>query len=65
MKIVRFLLEHDADVTAQKTDKETPLHLALQRGQLEVAGMLIERGFDSPEQGREDSITFGVARWTN
>ena len=45
-KIARFLLEHDARVTAKKTDGSTPLHLASQWGQLEVAGMLIERGAD-------------------
>jgi ankyrin repeat protein len=36
----------------------------LQWGQVEVARMLIEHGadVDSPEQGRGDSITSGVAR---
>ena len=45
-KIARFLLEHDARVTAKTTDGSTPLHLASREGQLEVAGMLIERGAD-------------------
>ena len=46
VKVARFLLEHDADVTAQNEVGSTPLHLASQFGQVEVVGMLIEHGAD-------------------
>ena len=49
-KAARFLLEHDADVTAQTEHGSTPLHLASKRGRLEVASMLIECGADLTAQ---------------
>jgi ankyrin repeat protein len=47
-----MLIERGADATAQNNDGETPLHLALQMGQVDVARMLIECGAecDSPEE---------------
>jgi hypothetical protein len=44
-----MLIERGADVMAQNKDGETPLHLALQRGQLEVACMLIDRVFQGAD----------------
>jgi ankyrin repeat protein len=46
VKVSRFLLEHDADVTAQDKYGMTPLHWASGDGRLEVARMLIECGAD-------------------
>ena len=39
---VQFLLEHGADVNAQRDDLWTPLHLAFNVGKLEAARMLLE-----------------------
>ena len=50
VKVSRFLLEHDADVTAQDKYGGTPLHLTMQRGQAEIPGMLIECGADVTAQ---------------
>ena len=41
VEVIAMLVENGADVTAQNNDGSTPLHLALQEGGLEVAGMLI------------------------
>jgi ankyrin repeat protein len=52
VKVVRFLLERDADVTAQNGRGCTPLHLASSKGQREVADMLIEHGADVMAQDK-------------
>jgi ankyrin repeat protein len=58
VEIARFLLDHDANVKAEKIDGSTPLHLASQEGQLEVAGLLIESGADltAKNKGRETPL---------
>jgi ankyrin repeat protein len=43
---VQFLLEHGADVNAQRDDLWTPLHLALHAGELNVARMLLDHQAD-------------------
>jgi hypothetical protein len=43
---VQFLLEHGADVNAQRDDLCTPLHQALNAGELEVARMLLDHQAD-------------------
>ena len=45
VEVVRMLIEHGADITAQAEDG-TPLHLAAQKGKLKVASMLVEHGAD-------------------
>jgi ankyrin repeat protein len=46
-----MLIESGADVTTlRRSDGETPLHLALRMGEVEVARMLIERGADVTAQ---------------
>ena len=45
VEVVRMVIEHGADITAQVEDG-TPLHLAAQKGQLKVASMLVEHGAD-------------------
>jgi ankyrin repeat protein len=42
-----MLIEHGADLTARIKGGQTPLHLALQQGQVDVARMLIEHGADA------------------
>ena len=44
---VRFLLEHGADVNAQRDDLWTPLHLAVNIGDLSVARMLLDHQADA------------------
>ena len=43
---VRFLLDHGADVNARRDDLWTPLHLAVNIGELSVAKMLLEHQAD-------------------
>ena len=43
---VQFLLEHGADVNAQRDDLWTPLHLAIKVGKLKVARMLLDHQAD-------------------
>ena len=54
-KVSRFLLERDADVTAQDENGSTPLHQASQCGYAEIASMLIERGADVTAQDKNRS----------
>ena len=54
-KVSRFLLERDADVTAQDGNGWTPLHQASQCGNAEIASMLIERGADVTAQDENRS----------
>jgi ankyrin repeat protein len=56
-----MLIERGADVTAQNNDGETPLHLALQRGQVDVARMLIERGADVTAQNNDGETPLHLA----
>ncbi|KAN0141504.1 Ankyrin repeat-containing domain protein [Lactarius tabidus] len=44
--VVQFLLDNGADVNAQRDDLRTPLHLALNVGELSVARILLEHQAD-------------------
>jgi hypothetical protein len=46
INVIRFLLEHGADVNAQRNDLWTPLHLAAYNGNLTVARILLDHGAD-------------------
>jgi ankyrin repeat protein len=48
--VVRVLLEHDADVTAQNEDGSTPLHLASRWGGVKVVHILLKHGADATAQ---------------
>ena len=48
--VVRVLLEHDADVTAQNEDGSTPLHLASRWGRVKVVRVLLKHGADPTAQ---------------
>jgi ankyrin repeat protein len=50
---MRFVLERSADVNARREDLWTPLHLAVDMGELEVARMLLERHADVNSQNDE------------
>ncbi|KAH9016647.1 ankyrin repeat-containing domain protein, partial [Lactarius deliciosus] len=41
--VVQWLLDHDADVNSQQSDRWTPIYLAATNGRLEVVRMLLER----------------------
>jgi ankyrin repeat protein len=60
-KVARFLLESDADVTAQNDNGSSPLHLALQSGQVEIADMLIEYGADVTGRNDNESTLLHMA----
>ena len=65
-KVSRFLLERDADVTAQDENGSTPLHLASRLGRAEIASMLIERGADVTAQDENGSTPLHQAsQWGN
>ena len=44
MDLVRFLVDHGADVTARDKYESTPLHKASIRGRVDLARFLVERG---------------------
>ena len=44
--ILRLLLEHGAEINAQKKDGQSPLHRASRKGALEVVRLLLEHGAD-------------------
>jgi ankyrin repeat protein len=46
IEVVQFLLEHGADLNAQRNDLWTPLHLAAYNGNLAVARILLDHGAD-------------------
>jgi ankyrin repeat protein len=50
---VQFLLDHGAGVNAQRDDLWTPLHLALQFGELNVARMLLDHQADVNAQNAD------------
>ena len=67
MKVIRMLVEHGADVTAQTKNGDTPLHLAmtsprqLEEGNVEVARMLIERGAGVAAQNKNGETPIHLA----
>jgi ankyrin repeat protein len=66
--IVEFLaIVHPQDVQSRGVlDHSTPLHLASQQGNAEVARILVEYGADVSAKNKErvDSAAFGVASWS-
>jgi len=55
VEVVRTLLEHGADMTAQNEDGSTPLHRASRRGCVEVLRVLLEHGADATAQDKNRS----------
>jgi ankyrin repeat protein len=47
LNLVRHLLKLGAKVNGRDKDEETPLHLAIRRDQLKLAGILLEHGADA------------------
>jgi ankyrin repeat protein len=61
---VEFLLEHGADVNAQRDDLWTPLHLALHAGELTVARMLLDRQADVNARNNDGQAPLHLlSRW--
>jgi len=52
---VKLLLDHSAEVVLCNTAGKTPLHLAAERGNIAIAGMLIERGAKIDIRGLEQA----------
>ena len=53
MEIVRFLVKHGADATAQNNDGRTPLHFASREGHVAIAKFLVENGADVSAQSKD------------
>ena len=53
LKIVTFLLNHNANVNAVDVDKRTPLHLATIRGRTEVIKTLLVNGANANLQDKD------------
>lgn len=52
--MARFLIEHGgADVAGQNMNGMTPLHMASERGNLDLARLLIEHGVDAAAQNKK------------
>ena len=52
VEVIRYLIEHTADVAAQDNNGLTPLHLASLWGHMDLACFLIERGADVTAQNK-------------
>ena len=59
--VVRFLLEHGADVNGQDLDGWTPLHVASISGALEVVRLLLEHGADVEAKKNDGNTALQVA----
>jgi len=55
VKVVRYLLEHGANVTAQCEDGSMPLHWAARKGRLEVILVLLRHKADAKAQDKNKS----------
>ena len=53
VEVVRVLLEHGADVTAQNEDNLTPLHRASRSGREEIVRVLLEHGADGAARDKK------------
>ncbi len=61
---VQFLLKHGADVNARRDDLWTPLHLAVNIGELSVAQMLLEHQADVNSRNEDGQAPLHLlSRW--
>ena len=62
--VLRFLLEHGADINAQSQSGRTPLHRASMNGALEVVHLLLENGADveAKDNVGETALQFAADR---
>lgn len=62
MDLTRRLIQHGTDASAQDIYKWTPLHCAVQKGRVDFARFLIERGADlAVEDNRRGRILLHLA----
>jgi ankyrin repeat protein len=59
--ITRRLLEHGADVNAGGNDQSSPLHVAAQRGRVEVVRVLLEHGANLGAENKDGKTALQVA----
>ncbi|KAH8980408.1 ankyrin repeat-containing domain protein [Lactarius akahatsu] len=60
-RMMRLLIRHGADVTAQDDAHSTPLHLASSKGSVETVEMLIQHGADVNAQNGDQSTPLHLA----
>ena len=60
-KVARLLLEHGADVNARSHNLSTPLHMAVEKGRVEVVRVLLEHGADVHAPNAAHSTPLHVA----
>ena len=60
-RILRLLIEHGADVTAQDETQSTPLHMASYSGIPDLVQPLIEHGADAKRQDRSQRTPLHLA----
>jgi ankyrin repeat protein len=61
IEIVRFLLDHGADVMARQEDGDTALHAAVRGGNKDMVSLLLEMGVNINEKGWYEETAFSRA----
>jgi ankyrin repeat protein len=61
LEVIQLLLNHGADVNAQKEDRWTALHLAAFNGHVQVVEVLLKRGADPHARTRKGETSFQLA----
>ena len=61
VEVVRFLVEHGTDATAQDKNGSTPLHFASKNGHVEVMQFLVEHGAHPTAQNKYGSTPSHLA----
>ena len=61
MEVIQLLLDHGADVNAQKEDRWTALHLGVLFGHVQVVEVLLKRGADPHARTKKGETPFQLA----
>ena len=61
LEVIQLLLDHGADVNAQKEDRWTALHLGVLFGHVQVVEVLLKRGADPHARTKKGETPFQLA----